>query len=93
MEIANDKAFEFCLSNDVLNNEEFGPANIPFFSASDFIKLLKHIDREKMYMPEIFASLPIACTSVPVQALVGLHYDSLAAYGFTNSLPVISQAI
>jgi D-alanyl-D-alanine carboxypeptidase/D-alanyl-D-alanine-endopeptidase (penicillin-binding protein 4) len=29
-------------------------------SASDFTKLLKHIHKEKTYLPEIFASLPIA---------------------------------
>jgi D-alanyl-D-alanine carboxypeptidase/D-alanyl-D-alanine-endopeptidase (penicillin-binding protein 4) len=29
-------------------------------SASDFIKLLKHIHREKIYLPEMFSSLPIA---------------------------------
>ena len=29
-------------------------------SASDFIKLLKHIHKEKVYLPEMFSSLPIA---------------------------------
>ena len=29
-------------------------------SASDFIKLLKYIHKEKLYLPEIFTSLPIA---------------------------------
>ncbi len=29
-------------------------------SASDFIKLLKHVHKEKVYLPEIFSSLPIA---------------------------------
>jgi D-alanyl-D-alanine carboxypeptidase/D-alanyl-D-alanine-endopeptidase (penicillin-binding protein 4) len=29
-------------------------------SASDFVKLLKHIHKEKVYLPEMFSSLPIA---------------------------------
>ena len=43
--------------------------------------------------PQTTLVLASSLLTVGCMGIVGLFYDSLAAYGFTNSLPVISQAM
>ena len=62
-------------------------------SASDFIKLLKHINQEKLFLPEIFTSLPIAALDGTLKKKYGHTDVSERLRGKTGTLNGVQSLV